>query len=220
MTTEEVVLLDGDGRAVGTAPKTEVHHADTPLHLAFSLYLFDAVGALLVTRRAPSKRTFPGIWTNSVCGHPAPGETMTDAVERRAQSELGVRVTALRLVVPGFAYRATMNGVVENEMCPVYTGRLGAGEALTPDAHEVAETAWVSWSRLAPEVLQGDRPMSPWSTQQIAALAALGPDPGSWPAADPSLLPPAALATGSSPQERSDSGPRAARLARRSSLEE
>ena len=74
-TTEEmIVLVDEHGNPTGTAEKYSSHHAETPLHLAFSCYVFDETGAFLATRRALTKEVWPGVWSNSVCGHPAPGE--------------------------------------------------------------------------------------------------------------------------------------------------
>lgn len=189
--TELVVLLDDHGRAVGTQDKATVHHGATPLHLAFSAYLVDPGGALLVTRRAPAKATFPGVWTNSVCGHPAPGEALEAAVRRRARDELGVSVGALRLVLPAFAYVAEMAGVVENERCPVFVGEVTAGEVV-PDPAEVGGTEWVQWATFAGEVLAGTRSVSSWCREQVEQLVALGPDPLAWPAADAALLPSAA----------------------------
>jgi isopentenyl-diphosphate delta-isomerase len=71
---ELVVLVDDDGRELGTATKSDVHHDATPLHLGFSCYVFDADGLVLMTRRALGKRTWPGVWTNSFCGHPGPAK--------------------------------------------------------------------------------------------------------------------------------------------------
>ena len=189
---ELVVLVSAAGEAIGTAPKATVHHADTPLHLAFSVYLFDDTGSLLVNQRALAKATFPGVWTNSACGHPAPGEPVEDAVGRRARDELGLEVHDLRRVLPRFSYRAEMDGVVEWELCPVLTGRVG-GTTPEPrsDPSEVEEARWVPWVSFAADVLSGARPVSTWCREQVAELQSLGPDPVAWPTADPADLPPA-----------------------------
>ncbi|WP_116952942.1 isopentenyl-diphosphate Delta-isomerase [Jiangella endophytica] len=189
---ERVVLLDPAGAAVGTALKSEVHHVATPLHLAFSCYVFDAAGSLLVTKRAASKPTWPDVWTNSFCGHPGPAEDMATALARRAADELTIRLGDLRPVLPRFRYRAVMpNGVVENEVCPVFT----ATTADPPEPHdsEVGALEWIPWSMFRDDVLGGLREVSPWCALQVAELAALPDDPLSWPSGDWGALPPAAL---------------------------
>ncbi|WP_020141837.1 isopentenyl-diphosphate Delta-isomerase [Terracoccus sp. 273MFTsu3.1] len=189
---ELVVLVSPDGEAIGTAPKATVHHAETPLHLAFSVYLLDDAGSLLVTRRALAKATFPGVWTNSACGHPAPGELVEDAVGRRARDELGLDVHGLRLVLPRFSYRAEMDGVVEWELCPVLVGRVsGVAPRPRPDPAEVEAAEWVPWREFAADVLAGRRDVSTWCREQVAELAVLGPEPTDWPTGDAAALPPA-----------------------------
>ncbi len=185
---EEVVLLREDGTGMGTAAKSEVHHADTPLHLAFSCYVFDEAGRFLVTQRASHKPTFGGVWTNSACGHPAPGEAIEDAVRRRVEQELGVTLDDLRLVLPRFRYRAVMdNGVTENEMCPVFVAT--TKDAVRLDPEEVDDHEWVDWAEFRTAVLDGSRDVSSWCVEQVTALPA---DPRSAPAADPADLPAAA----------------------------
>ena len=183
---ELVVLLDEAGRAVGTADKAGVHHSETPLHLAFSTYLFDAEGNVLVTRRALTKQTFAGVWTNSCCGHPAPGEDLPDAARRRVRQELGVDVDDLRLVLPSFRYRAEQDGVVENEMCPVYTGLVR--DPVDPDPAEVDSVTWVPWHEFRAGVLDGSRRVSVWCREQLAQLPA---DPLAAPEGSVTDLPPA-----------------------------
>ena len=194
---EEVVLLDDAGHAIGVAPKATAHHTDTPLHLAFSCYVFDPDGRLLVTRRALGKETFPGVWTNSFCGHPAPGEDVAGAVARRAKQELGLGLEHLELVLPAFRYQATMpNGVRENELCPVFTA-LSRG-APVPDATEVAAAEWVPWRVFRDEVLSGARTVSVWCAQQVAELARRELPGGGFAPASYADLPPAARAAGDS----------------------
>jgi len=192
--SEEVVLLDEDGVAIGTAPKAAVHHTATPLHLAFSCYVFDGDGNLLATRRAVGKATFPGVRTNSCCGHPAPGEPPADAVRRRVRQELGLEVGAVELLLPRFRYRAVAaDGVVENEICPVFRALVTHPRPdPRPNPDEVERAWWLPWARWVAGGQDLADPPSVWAAEQLPQLVALGPDPLAWPAADPAQLPPAA----------------------------
>lgn len=189
---EQVVLLDDAGRAVGTEPKSTVHTTTTPLHLAFSSYVFDRHGRLLITRRAPSKATWPGVWTNSCCGHPAPNEHLHTAVRRRLNLELGIDSADVQIVLPDFRYRATMeSGIVENEICPVVRV-VYDGPPPAPHAAEVDRLEWTDWAEFSDSVVDGARAVSPWCHEQVHRLRRLGPDPLRWPVAPTAALPPAA----------------------------
>lgn len=169
-----VVLVDDDGRDCGTADRSQVHTTDTPLHRAFSTYLANSEGRVLLTRRALHKATWPGVWTNAACGHLRPGEGPLEAALRRVPDELGVEPTDLRLVMPGFAYRAVdASGIVENEVCPVMVGRIDP-DRLAPHPDEIAEVAWVAWEDLRATARTQPMLLSPWSVLQVEAL---GDDP-------------------------------------------
>lgn len=170
---ELVVLLDDLGNEIGEREKASVHGTETPLHLAFSCYLLNDQGQLLVTRRALSKQAWPGVWTNSFCGHPSPGEDPADAVHRRADQELGARVRSVRLVLPDFRYRAVdAHGVVENEICPVYLAQLDGG--LAPHAAEVADWRWMSSNELSASLASTPLRFSPWLQGQWPQLLEQG----------------------------------------------
>jgi len=173
--TEYVVLLDSDGNPAGQAAKSAVHHSSTPLHLAFSLYLFDADHRLLMTRRALTKVAWPGVWTNSCCGHPQPGEAMSDAVTRRLSHELGMQVADLQCRLPNFAYRTRdAGGIWENEKCPVYSGFLvGDHSAVAPHSGEVMDWAWVPWENMISAAALTPYAFSPWAVRQISELAVI-----------------------------------------------
>ena len=171
-----VVLLDDAGQPSGSAPRATVHTTDTPLHLAFSCYLFDPSGRLLLTRRAVTKRTWPGVWTNSFCGHPRPGEDTVAALHRYAAHELGVEVTGVTCLLPQFRYRAVdPGGVVEHELCPVYAAHTGDQPRPHPD--EVAELRWVELDELRGLVALAPWALSPWLVKQVAEVES---KPGGW----------------------------------------
>ena len=170
---ELVILLDDSARPIGTAEKSEVHTDRTPLHQAFSCYLFNEAGEVLMTRRALSKTTWPGVWTNSFCGHPAPGELHEDAVMRRAAHEPGATVAGIRLAAPDFRYRAVdASGIVENEICPVYTATIAS--ALRPNPDEVAEWAWIGMDALVETARSAPFAFSPWLAMQLALPGVAG----------------------------------------------
>lgn len=164
-----VVLLDEARRPIGTAPREGVHGLDTPLHLAYSCWLIGPDGRFLLTRRALAKRSWPGVWTNSFCGHPRPGESVEDAIVRGGRHELGVEVDAVMPLLPDFAYRAVdASGVVENEVCPVHLARTTT--PLVPDPDEVSEHEWVQIDELRAALATAPWALSPWLRQQAAQL--------------------------------------------------
>lgn len=176
-----MVLLDEDRQPIGVELKSRVHHSETPLHLAFSVYLFDGsldgssggstdgVPRFLATRRAVTKVTWPGVWTNSCCGHPGPGEDLSDAIRRRVRQELSLDALDLECVLPDFGYRATdAGGIVENEVCPVFVGRVQADP--DPDPAEVEQWRWVPWRQLACVGRDAPWTLSPWAAEQIPLL--------------------------------------------------
>jgi isopentenyl-diphosphate Delta-isomerase len=170
---ENVVLVDDHGRPVGQAEKRTVHGRSTPRHLGFSCYGFDRAGRLLVTQRAAEKATFPGVWTNTCCGHPAPGEPAEQAVRRRLAYELGLVPESLGLVLPQFSYRASFGDIEENELCPVFVCRLTRDPS--PRRAEVQAWQWWTWEHFLTEVADAGSNLSPWARLQAPLLQGLLP---------------------------------------------
>ena len=145
MQPEYLVLVDDKGNAIGQAEKLATHHADTPLHRAFSCYIFDDQGCFLVTQRAAVKKVWPTVWTNSVCGHPFPGESTEDAIRRRVKYEIGMDINNIVCIVPDYTYKTPpYRGIIEHEYCPIYVARATSDPELNPK--EVDDFRWMSWA--------------------------------------------------------------------------
>lgn len=161
---ELVVLVDDHNNQTGVADKENVHSRTTPLHRGFSVFLFNQNKELLVTQRAMSKKTFPGIWSNTVCGHPAPDETDIDAAKRRLKKELNLLVSDIK-VISDYRYRFTdQNGIVENEICPILVARSYAYPH--PDPNEIMNWKWLPWGVFLEEITYNAEAYSPWCREE------------------------------------------------------
>lgn len=165
---ELIVYVDEQGVPTGeTAAKLDAHTGNTRLHSAFSCYIFNEKGEILVTQRALTKKVWPGVWTNSVCGHPGPGEMDEDAIVRRSEYELGMEVDDIQVMLPDYKYKTPpFNGIVENEFCPVYLARMATAPSPNPD--EVCDYKWMSWSEFASHLKSDSKnEWSFWSKDQV-----------------------------------------------------
>lgn len=143
-TVEHLILVNESNRAIGRAEKWAVHR-EGRLHRAFSIFLVDGDGRVLLQRRSLAKYHSGGLWANSCCGHPRPGEGTLAAAHRRLREELGARAT-LRFAFHARYCTSLPNGLTENELVYVFFGALRSGLALNPD--EVSEVKWLTLAQL------------------------------------------------------------------------
>jgi isopentenyl-diphosphate delta-isomerase len=151
-----VELVDTRGHAIGVSTKLAAHDPPGQLHRAFSVFLIDPDGRVLIQRRALSKYHSAGLWSNTCCGHPAPGEDVSSAAARRLADELGIRIEPIDLHVAAqvtYELSDPVSGRIEREYDHVLVGRSAAIPA--PNRDEVAEVALAAFDDLAPARING-----------------------------------------------------------------
>ncbi len=142
---QQVILVNEKDEVTGTAGKMEAHQTGL-LHRAFSIFVFNSKGEMLLQQRAEGKYHSPGLWTNACCSHPAPGEDTLKAAERRLREELGFN-TRLEKVF-SFTYRSDFdNGLTEHEFDHVFTGTYDG--AINPDREEVKDYCFKPMQEIA-----------------------------------------------------------------------
>lgn len=158
-----VELVDETGQPVGSTTVAAAHQPPGRLHRAFSVLLVAPDGQVLLQRRAAAKTRFPLRWANSCCGHPQPGETLSEAANRRLHEELGVAPVPLT-EVGVHVYRAEdpATGRVEVEYDHVLRGEFRPDTQLRPDPSEVAEVRWVDPMPLAAQLVDDPEAYAPW----------------------------------------------------------
>ncbi len=166
---EDLILVDRNDVSVGHLSKARCHDGPGVLHRAFSLFLFNEAGELLLQKRSAQKRLWPGFWSNSCCSHPRRGETMDVATRRRLSDELNF-VTELEYVYQ-FCYTASYGDAgSENELCHVYLGK--ATSDVRPNQSEIESVRFLSPAALNGEMLESPERFTPWFKQEWEALLA------------------------------------------------
>ncbi len=166
--TERVVLVDPNDQELGTAPKLAVH-VEGRLHRAFSVFVFDAAGNLLLQQRAAGKYHSGGLWSNTCCGHPRPGEPTDVAAHRRLQEEMGFDCPLQPAF--GFLYRSDVNGgLIEHEYDHVLVGRFDGTPA--PNPQEVDDWRWVNLDVAITDLATHPRRYSAWFPIALEKLCA------------------------------------------------
>lgn len=160
---EELILVDENDKAVGFQSKADCHDGPGIRHRAFSLFLFNAEGELLLQQRSAEKRLWPGYWSNSCCSHPRRGESLLTATERRLDDELNIAAELQHIY--HFCYDARYDEAgSENELCHVYLGRVVG--AVKANRREISAVRFVSREKVDQELLQGETLFTPWFRQE------------------------------------------------------
>jgi isopentenyl-diphosphate delta-isomerase len=157
--SEQLILVDAEDRELGYMRKSDAHEGSGTLHRAFSIFVFNSRGELLLQQRAAGKRLWPGYWSNTCCSHPRKGETMDIAVNRRLHEELGIHAP-LRYLYK-FEYQAQFDASgAEHELCWVYAGRSDEQPRVNPN--EISAVRFVAADVLNREITAAPEQFSPW----------------------------------------------------------
>lgn len=165
---ERIVLVDKQNKVLGTAPKLAAHNQNTPLHRGFSVFLFNKKGELLLQQRSKTKKTFPLIWSNSLCGHPMLNESNIQAAKRRLSYELGINDVEIFEVLTDYRYEASMNDIYENEICPVLVAFTDKKPIVNRD--EIEDIKWVNWQEFVNDVKMNPGKYSIWCEEEAKLL--------------------------------------------------
>jgi isopentenyl-diphosphate delta-isomerase len=172
--SEELILVDDQDRETGFGSKADCHDGEGLLHRAFSVFLFNGQGEVLLQQRAAGKRLWPMFWSNSCCSHPRRGESIEDAAVRRLEQELGVRAE-LRYLYK-FMYHARFGQAgSERELCSVFVGR--SDDAVVANGTEVNACRWMTPGALDADLERNPGRYTPWFKLEWPRVRDRAPSP-------------------------------------------
>jgi isopentenyl-diphosphate Delta-isomerase len=158
MKEQEVVLVNENDEAIGVMEKMEAHQKGL-LHRAFSVFVFDSKGRMLLQQRAAEKYHGAHLWTNACCSHPYPGEAVEDAAQRRLKEELGFGTSLYEIF--SFTYHAKVeNDLIEHEYDHVFAGEYGGD--IHPDVNEVGDYIYKNMHEIEKEIKEEPQKFTSW----------------------------------------------------------
>lgn len=157
---EPLILVNQNDDQIGQMSKRDCHLGEGVLHRAFSIFLFNAAGEVLLQQRSSQKFLWPGYWSNACCSHPRVGEGMEEAVHRRLQQELGITI-GLKFLYK-FEYKAGYKDIgTEHELCWVWSGQ-AEEDQIKPNRNEIETWQFVSSSELEEDLASHPEQFTPW----------------------------------------------------------
>ncbi|MEO1482184.1 MAG: isopentenyl-diphosphate Delta-isomerase [Myxococcota bacterium] len=167
---ERLILVDEDDNVLGYASKGEAHNGMGTLHRAFSIFIFNPDGEVLLQKRSEQKRLWPMYWSNSCCSHPREGETYEFSTARRLREELALEAELTFLY--RFSYQALYSEAAgsEHELCSVYVGHIGRDAVVDVNPNEIAEWKWVSTDEVDRLLEEEPQTLTPWFKMEWARI--------------------------------------------------
>lgn len=164
---EALIIVDAQDRILGHGTKAELHEGSGTLHRAFSIFLFNNHGEVLLQQRSAQKRLWPLFWSNTCCSHPREGESYGVATQRRLSEELGMNSNLT--FTHRFRYQAQFDeSGAEHELCTVYVGKADGDPTANP--LEIADWQWITPEALDLWIAQTPETLTPWLKLEWQAL--------------------------------------------------
>ena len=163
---ERVILVDEKDKEIGTEEKMKAHQNGGRLHRCFSIFIFNSKGQMLLQKRAKTKYHCGGLWTNTCCSHPRPGESLEEAVHRRLKEEMGFDCDLKEDF--SFIYKANFGELTEWEFDHVFTGKFDGEPKINPE--EVDDFKWINVRVLQEDIKENPTKYTPWFKIAIKKL--------------------------------------------------
>jgi len=157
MAKKEIILVDEKDNEIGRGEKLKVHR-EGKLHRAFSIFIFNSKGEMLIQQRAKTKYHSANLWSNTCCSHPKPNETLEKATQRRLKEEMEIQCDLKELF--SFIYRVNLGNLIEHEFNHVFVGKFDGNPK--PNREEVQDWKWITVKDLKKDIKENPEKYSYW----------------------------------------------------------